>query len=304
MSTYFELPPDDPIECWSLARLLAWAAEPDPNPNGGGLDCIVKKQPDMLDIPGVGKLPVVEKDLDDVDRQYLLGVLADLPKLSVPLSDDAAEAFLCAFRLLSDRPAWEPVLLTESRYLRECDQRLAKRWLLSGEHLKALQHWLDTDRIKAFSRDHVAATEMQVGVVMSRADALKYIESCGIESGDGVQVIAPPVAAPNEAPVVPVESIPVAPNSTPMPRPKESASPTPARGTVVSAVPAGRLLSIAEVSERTGISVSMLHEKMRKDSDYYDPNFPPKIRLGERTVRYSQIAVDEWIQTRLSSAIS
>ncbi|CAH2905012.1 MAG: hypothetical protein PPHEMADE_5899, partial [uncultured Paraburkholderia sp.] len=69
---------------------------------------------------------------------------------------------------------------------------------------------------------------------------------------------------------------------------------------LVQAIPAGPFLDIKQVSERVNISVSMLYEKMNPTSKYYDPRFPPKIQLTERTVRYSQVDVDAWIQACVS----
>jgi predicted DNA-binding transcriptional regulator AlpA len=75
--------------------------------------------------------------------------------------------------------------------------------------------------------------------------------------------------------------------------------------TAVEEVPPGAvdlLIDIKEVSRRSGISVSMLHEKMKSRSKYRDSSFPPKIKFGEHTVRYSAAAIERWIQERLKIA--
>ncbi|RFU47564.1 AlpA family phage regulatory protein [Paraburkholderia sp. DHOC27] len=63
----------------------------------------------------------------------------------------------------------------------------------------------------------------------------------------------------------------------------------------------GTVLRISEVSKLTGISVSMLYEKMNRKSRYYDPTFPKKVSFGARTVGYLQADVDAWIQQRVSA---
>ncbi|WP_231584860.1 AlpA family phage regulatory protein [Burkholderia sp. 9120] len=319
MPARVELPPDEVIDCWTLIREIGKAVVPDLNPKATGIECVVAKKPTVLGVAGIGDVQFVEQHLTDDDRRYLLRVLPDLPELRIPYSDDVVDAFLKAYRALPDGPSWEPVLLTESRYLREYDRLIGLRWQASGEHLQVLQHWLDTDRIKAFRRKHVPAIELTIGTSIPRQDAQKYLDYCGIGSTaaessapSSPQTANRDIHSPGGELTVPAEAGSPGHN-------RSSRSGLPAGSPVLhdapeqvlvdqavgisqpAAIPSGPLLDIKEVSERTGISVSMLHEKMKPSSKYYDGNFPPKIPLGERTVRYSRIAVDAWIQQHLSA---
>ncbi|MBB5501041.1 AlpA family phage regulatory protein [Paraburkholderia sp. MM5384-R2] len=318
MTAPIELPLGDQIDCWPLVRDIARAEVRDLNPKAAGIECIVAKKPDPVDVAGVGPIEFVERELTDDDHAYLLRVLPHLPALQIPYSDDVVEAFLRKFRALPDRPSWEPVLLTESRYLREHARIIEQRWELAGQHLQALQDWLDIGRIRAFRSRHVPTNELLVGTLVPRRDVLAYLDHCEIayigkktaaasveqEAKQGIGVVASKAETQEDSAV-------------PEPRPasrsvrsaywvaavqpevvkkelSEQAAPQ------AQAIPTGPLLDIKQVSERVGISVSMLHEKMKPASRYFDHKFPPKIQLTERTVRYSQAAVDAWIQACVS----
>ena len=316
MTTHIKLPPDELIDCWTFVREIARITVPDLNPNATGVECIVAKKPTPLGVAGIGDVQFVEQDLTDDDRRYLLRVLPDLPELRIPYSDDVVGAFLKAYRALPDRPNWEPVVLTESRYLQEYDRLIGLRWQASSDHLQVLQHWLDTDRIKAFRRKHVPATELLVETLIPRLDVQRYLDYCEIAySGEVSTESTPPDTgiAETKSALGEVTSAGTHASESDSPSPSAPsagnkvqpsvADPKPVGppGFQSAAVPQGPLLDIKEVSERTAISVSMLHERMREGSKYYDRDFPEKINLGERTVRYSQTAVDAWIQQRLSA---
>ncbi len=318
MTAPIELPIGDQIDCWPLVRDIARSEVRDLNPKAAGIECIVAKKPDPVDVAGVGPIEFVERDLTDDDHAYLLRVLPHLPALQIPYSDDVVEAFLREFRALPDRPSWEPVLLTESRYLREHARIIEQRWTLASQHLQALQHWLDTGRIRAFRGRHVPTNELLIGTLVPRRDVLAYLDHCGIayvgkktaaasveqEAKQDIGVVASKAEAQEDSAVPELRPAPGSVRSAyqvaavpPQVAKKdlsEQAAP------LAQAIPTGPLLDIKQVSERVGISVSMLHEKMKPTSRYFDHTFPPKIQLTERTVRYSQAAVDAWIQTCVS----
>ncbi|MGG1945926.1 AlpA family phage regulatory protein [Trinickia sp. NRRL B-1857] len=318
MIAHIDLPLDDPIDCWLLVREIARAAVPDLNPRAAGMECIVAKKPLALGVVGIGDLQFVERGLTDDDRAYLLRVLPGLPALQIPYSGDVAEVFLQAFRALPDRPAWEPVLLDESRYLREHDRIITERWTVASEHLRVLQNWLDTGRIRAFRGKHLPASEMLVGTLIPRRDVLVYLNYWDIAYS-----AKEPVEASTVYEAVPTKGVAASEMETPADvtvadakpasRSTRTARRVPAQSEVVEevpveqavtpaqAIPAGPLLSIKDVSERTGIRESMLHERMRSGSKYYDPTFPRKIKLGEKTVRYSEAELNAWLQARLSA---
>lgn len=318
MTAPIELPLGDQIDCWILVREIARAEVPDLNPKAAGIECVVARKPAPVDVAGVGPIEFVERELTDDDRAYILRVLPHLPALQIPYSDDVVESFLREFRALPDCPSWEPVLLTESRYLQEHARIIEDRWVLADQHLQVLQQWLDTGRIRAFRGRHVPTNELLVGTLVPRRDALAYLDYCEI----------PYIGKKTAAASVEHEAKQVIDVVTSKPETREDSvvsEPRPASRSVRSAdqvaavqpevvkkepseqpapqaqaIPAGPLLDIKQVSERVNISVSMLHEKMKPASKYFDPTFPPKIQLTERTVRYSQASVDAWIQASVS----
>ena len=172
MTVSIELPLGDQIDCWLLVREIARAEVPDLNPKAAGIECLVAKKPVPVDVAGVGAIEFVERKLTNDDRAYLARVLPRLPVLQIPYSDDVIEAFLREFRALPDRPSWDPVLLTESRYLQEQARIVEERWALSSQHLQVLQQWLDSGRIRAFRGSHVPVNELLVGTLIPRRDVL------------------------------------------------------------------------------------------------------------------------------------
>lgn len=331
VSVRIDLPFDDLVNCWALVREIARAIVPDLNPKAAGIECVVAKRPDPIaitvpqDVPDIGgqafEAQAVEQMLTDSDRQYLLCVLPDLPELKIPFPDEIASAFLEAFRALPDRPAWQPVLLSEARWLQEDSRIIAERWAKASQHLQVLQHWLDTGRIRAFRSRHVPATELLVGTLIPRQDVLTYLDYCEI-----IYIGEETAAAFGERGATPGKSVvedaagtqedEVILESGPVPRsirvvrgaaPQSTATKEDPSAQIVQqrqAIPTGPLLDIKEVSKRTGISVSMLHEKMKASSKYFDPTFPEKVSLGARTVRYDQNSIDAWIQAQMTRQTS
>lgn len=59
-----------------------------------------------------------------------------------------------------------------------------------------------------------------------------------------------------------------------------------------------KVLRMKQLTEHTGLSSSTLNELMNPRSQYFDPTFPPKIRLSSRAVGYSEAAVDAWLVSR------
>lgn len=294
MTAHIALPDEELIECWSLVREIARTLAPDPDTRAVGIDCIVGKIFDPVRIPGTdAELPLVEQPLDDGDRQYLLRVLPDLPTLEYAFPVSVTEAFLDAFRARSDRPAWEPLLLTEDRFIRECSKAEELRWVVSCHHQSTLQQWLDLGRISAFYRQQVPTIELTIGALIPRADVEIYLDNCGITylkrasitQADKLKASDPVFKSSRESQAV-------------------NGSPAVSTGAGLTSIPTGPLLDIKEVSKRTGISVSMLHEKMKANSKYFDPTFPGKVSLGARTVRYDQNSIDAWIQAQMTRQTS
>ncbi len=56
-----------------------------------------------------------------------------------------------------------------------------------------------------------------------------------------------------------------------------------------------RLMRVGEVCAATGLSHSVLYERMKKGE------FPKSIPLGGRAVAWSSVEVNEWIQQRIAA---
>ncbi len=65
-----------------------------------------------------------------------------------------------------------------------------------------------------------------------------------------------------------------------------------------------RLLRLAGVRERTGLSSSSLYNRLNPKSAYYDPTFPKQIRLGgarlasKGAVAWDSDEIDAWVESR------
>ena len=57
-----------------------------------------------------------------------------------------------------------------------------------------------------------------------------------------------------------------------------------------------RILRMPEVVSRTGLSRSTIYQRISEGT------FPAQVKLGERSVGWSSIEVDRWIEVTLSKA--
>lgn len=60
----------------------------------------------------------------------------------------------------------------------------------------------------------------------------------------------------------------------------------------------GRVLRLQEVLDLLSISKSYHFAKLDKNSKSYDPTYPKPISVGERSVRYIEKEVIDWINER------
>lgn len=60
----------------------------------------------------------------------------------------------------------------------------------------------------------------------------------------------------------------------------------------------GKVLRLQEVLNLLSISKSYHFAKLDKNSKQYDPTYPKPISLGERSVRYIEQEVIDWINAR------
>ncbi|QHQ34884.1 helix-turn-helix transcriptional regulator [Algicella marina] len=53
-----------------------------------------------------------------------------------------------------------------------------------------------------------------------------------------------------------------------------------------------------EVEARTGLSRSSIYAKLDPKSRYHDPDFPRPVRIGVRSVAWSEREIAEWLVSR------
>jgi hypothetical protein len=180
VSVYVQLPKKDQIDCFAFVRSITKATVPDMNPNGTGLECIVGKLVAQC-IPGIEKPLLSERSLECDDLKFLNQVLPKLPELRIPLFENVAEAFMGAYRELKERPTtWEPVLITEARYMQERDKRSSERWALFEQHQKELQRRSDRGEIGLCDRNHLPVADVKLGAMIQYKQAVAYLKDCQI----------------------------------------------------------------------------------------------------------------------------
>ena len=57
-----------------------------------------------------------------------------------------------------------------------------------------------------------------------------------------------------------------------------------------------RFLRLNQVKNQTGLSLSTIYNKMNKG------DFPKSIKLGERTVAWIELEIEEWINTKIAES--
>ncbi|AZB97917.1 AlpA family transcriptional regulator [Acinetobacter baumannii] len=62
-----------------------------------------------------------------------------------------------------------------------------------------------------------------------------------------------------------------------------------------------QIIRIKEVIAVTGISRSVIYEKLNPQSKCYDSTFPKPIKLSVNCVGWSALEVNQWIERRLAS---
>lgn len=165
-----------------------------------------------LDLAGPTRVQVVElpmtHELTDDDRRALVELLPKLPKLRYPISDEAAAAFMEAYRSLRDRPAWEPILITT----RTIEQRKYRQDAAMQHHRQALQEEFANGRLVSVDSSHVPTVALAAGSYIPREQAIAYLARVGLSycDQDSAGQDAPrPDLEPQAAPapsVVPPES--------------------------------------------------------------------------------------------------
>lgn len=265
--------------------------------------------------------------LTDSERRWLEGRLPHLPPLHYPMSGEEVAAFLEAYRRLEQRPAWEPVLLTEV----DIGRRKAEQALVLTRQRKALQDEFAAGRVTAVDSRYVPVRALAMGSFIPRDQAVAYLERCGL-AHDGNDVH--PDAWHMRLRTVPGRDV----ASAPMPRseqargitehtPKaveksvsakasgkssgtergpESATSDANRQAEASPAaeqrPIGKVARLRRVMELTGLGRSSIYNRMDPRSAQYDPAFPRSFSLGATggAVGWDEDAVKAWVLTQAS----
>jgi len=129
-------------------------------------------------------------ELTEDDRRVMVKLLARLPVLRYPMSEEDAAAFMSAYAKLPNRPAWEPVLITAATI----ERRKAEQDEVMHAHQKALQDELAHGRLVAVDASHAPVPRLAFGAFIPREQAIAYLDRCGIWHSDkkmGVRLDAP-----------------------------------------------------------------------------------------------------------------
>ncbi len=61
------------------------------------------------------------------------------------------------------------------------------------------------------------------------------------------------------------------------------------------------LLRIEDLCEKLKLSKPTIYNLMNKNSKYFDPSFPEKIRLTANSVAWIEEQIDDWIDSKICS---
>ena len=62
-----------------------------------------------------------------------------------------------------------------------------------------------------------------------------------------------------------------------------------------------QLISIKQVMEIVGVGRSTIYEMIDKNSPYYDPTFPKKVKITQDRIDWSAYEIHQWIENKLAN---
>ncbi|NWK53855.1 AlpA family phage regulatory protein [Acinetobacter sp. SwsAc5] len=62
-----------------------------------------------------------------------------------------------------------------------------------------------------------------------------------------------------------------------------------------------QLISIKQVMEIVGVGRSTIYEMIDKNSPYYDPTFPKKVKITQNRIDWSAYEIHQWIENKLAN---
>ena len=248
---------------------------------------------------GQGTKEVIEHFLElyltDDDRREVAALLPHLPALSYPISDEASRTFLDAYCSLAERPVWEPVLISAA----DVEAMRAQQRRTALDHQKALQGDVNRGLVTAVDGRHVPVPVLKIGCLISREDAIGYLQRCCLPYAQGVAEpslrtergsatrehdwasVGPPiVVAQTRKAAAPNMEEASADGIAPTTRVADEGHAK--RSDVgVDTLKRGKIIRLSRVEELTGLQRSSIYNRMNPKSRYYDPSFPCQFSLSE-----------------------
>lgn len=120
--------------------------------------------------------------LTDEDSRALEKLLPNLPPLRYPMSEDEADAFMAAYVMLPNRPAWKPVLISAEIFSRRKVRQDAE---MRG-HEQRLQNEFARELSISVTGNPVRGVMPGAGYFIPRNQAIAYLERHGFAHSDMV----------------------------------------------------------------------------------------------------------------------
>lgn len=258
----------------------------------------------------------LELALTDDDRRELAALLPHLPALRYPISDEASRAFFDAYCSLAARPAWEPVLIRAA----DVEARRAEQVQVILDHQKALQAELNRGLVTAVDNRRVPVSVLKIGCLISREDAIGYLERCCVPYSKGAAELSrrtqggaareedqqafagSPVAIAHDERKAAMSKIERgAVGRVPLAELAADTGPTEPSAEDSEPRKRGGIIRLPRVEELTGLRRSSIYNRMNPKSRYHDPTFPSQFSLSEASgaaVGWYEDDVLAWVARR------
>jgi len=63
-----------------------------------------------------------------------------------------------------------------------------------------------------------------------------------------------------------------------------------------------QFIRIKTVRMKTGLSIASIYNKLKPESKYYDPDFPPQIKVGGGIVVWIEHEIDDWMNLQIKKS--
>lgn len=316
-----QLPPQDPIDLWDFALLIAKSICPSLREASEHTWISHKLEP----VPGTEFHS--RSELTEQERQELLRLLPKLPS-HASLSNADGKIFMDVFMNHPERPVWTPVFVTEDEITANGFEILK----IQEVHLRALKQEIEAGNIRAVDRHHRPETNVGQNIFIGRDDALRYLRQRHLRVAEdpraGAKSPRPPkpVGASENRPeremARPNHAKPTATNNfderTPLALPDQSPSPVAAPNPPRAPSPKTQriepvdqskhavppplvILRRKQVEARTSLSRSAIYDRLDPNSPRHDPSFPKQVKLSSNASGWVEAEIDDWLRARLST---